>query len=207
MQEKEIIRVGGTRPIPVNVRVIAATNANLEHRISEGTFREDLYYRLNVVPIFVPPLRVRKDDIPLLSAFLCKKLQQEYKRKVIKISPAVFRLLMNYDWPGNVRELENVLGRTMIQMDKNEEIILPRHLPEYLAGKRKKTGINADNYLVNPASEDNPAGNLSNILDLTEKNILMETLQQTKGNKTKAARLLGIAVRSLYYKLEKHGLA
>jgi len=207
LQEKEIIRVGGTRPIPVNVRVIAATNANLEQRISEGTFREDLYYRLNVVPIFVPPLRVRKDDIPLLSAFLCKKLQQEYKRKVIKISPAVFRLLMNYDWPGNVRELENVLGRAMIQMDKNEEIILPRHLPENLTEQRKKTGINAENYLAKPALEDNPAGSLSKILDLTEKNILMETLQQTKGNKTKAARLLGIAVRSLYYKLEKHGLA
>ncbi len=207
LQEKEIIRVGGTRSIPVNVRIIAATNANLEQRISEGTFREDLYYRLNVAPIFVPPLRVRKDDIPLLATYLCKKLQIEYKRKVIKISPAVFRLLMNYDWPGNVRELENVLGRTMIQMDKNEEILLPRHLPEYLIRKRKKPGANTGNYFARPAPEDLLAGNLSNILDLTERNILMETLQHTNGNKTKAARLLGIAVRSLYYKLEKHGLA
>ncbi len=207
LQEKEIVRVGGTRPIPVNVRVIAATNANLEQRISESTFREDLYYRLNVVPIFVPPLRVRKDDIPLLGAYLCKKLQNEYKRKILKISPTVFRLLMNYDWPGNVRELENVLGRTMIQMDKNEEIILPRHVPEYITTKRNKLSANTDNHFAKSHTENLLTGNLNNILDLTEKNILMETLQQTNGNKTKAAHLLGIAVRSLYYKLEKHGLA
>lgn len=207
LQEKEIIRVGGTRPIPVNVRVIAATNANLEQRISDGTFREDLYYRLNVVPIFVPPLRVRKDDIPLLASFLCKKLQHEYKRKIVKISPAVFRILMDYDWPGNVRELENVLGRTMIKMTKNEEVILPRHIPEYLAQNRKITGAGMSSHLAHPAGEDLPAENLAKILDITEKNILMETLQKTNGNKTKAASMLGIAVRSLYYKLEKHGLA
>ena len=207
LQEKEIIRVGGTRPIPVNVRVIAATNANLEQRISEGTFREDLYYRLNVVPIFVPPLRVRKDDIPVLADYLCKKLQNEYGRKVIKISPAVFNLLLNYDWPGNIRELENVLGRAIIQMEKYEEILLPRHLPESLTQKRKNNSTNQGNYFPRPVSEELLTKNLSNILDLTEKNILMDTLQQTNGNKTKAARLLGIAVRSLYYKLEKHGLA
>lgn len=207
LQEKEIIRVGGTRPTPINVRIIAATNANLEQRLNEGTFREDLYYRLNVVPIFVPPLRVRKDDIPVLSTYLGKKLQHEYKRKIIKISSSVYRLLMNYDWPGNVRELENVLGRAMIQMNKNEQIILPRHVPEYLSAKRKKLKADPGNYPAGPSRENLLAESLSNILDLTEKNVLMETLQRTNGNKTKAAQLLGIAVRSLYYKLEKHGLA
>lgn len=207
LQEKEIIRVGGTRPIPVDVRVIAATNANLEQRISEGTFREDLYYRLNVVPIFVPPLRVRKDDIPLLTAHLCKKLEQEYKRKISKISPAVFKIFMNYDWPGNIRELENVIGRTIIKMDKNEEIILTQHVPEFLTRKATMQRSKAGNLYIEPATEGPLEESLSDILDLTEKNILLETLQKTNGNKTKAANLLGIAVRSLYYKLEKHGLA
>jgi len=207
LQEKEIIRVGGTRSIPVNVRVIAATNANLEQRISEGTFREDLYYRLNVVPIFVPPLRVRKDDIPLLTAHLVKKLEHEYKRKVSKISPAVFKIFMNYNWPGNIRELENFIGRTIIKMDKNEEIIQTRHLPEFLIKRSAAQHFNPVSHFPKPAAEGLPEENLSNILDMTEKNILLETLQKTNGNKTKAASLLGIAVRSLYYKLEKYGLA
>ncbi|MCG9968855.1 sigma-54-dependent Fis family transcriptional regulator [Pelotomaculum terephthalicicum JT] len=207
LQEKEIIRVGGTRPIPVNVRIIAATNANLEQRISEGTFREDLYYRLNVVPIFVPPLRVRKDDIPLLTTHLVKKLEHEYKRKISKISPAVFKILMNYDWPGNIRELENMVGRTIIKMDKNEEIILSRHVPEFIIKRTSMQRSTADNRFPKPATEIHWEGSLGNMLDMTEKNILLETLQRTNGNKTKAANLLGIAVRSLYYKMEKHGLA
>jgi len=207
LQEKEIIRVGGTNPIPVNVRVIAATNANLEQRIKEGTFREDLYYRLNVVPIFVPPLRVRREDIPQLTAHLCKKLGQEYKRKISKISPDVFKIFMNYDWPGNIRELENVVGRTMIKMDKNEEIILQQHVPEFLVKKTTMQPPHTGNRFTKPVTEVPLRENLSDILDLTEKNILLETLQKTDGNKTKAANLLGISVRNLYYKLEKHGLA
>jgi len=210
LQEKEIIRVGGTRPIPVNVRVIAATNANLEQRISEGTFREDLYYRLNVVPIFVPPLRVRKEDIPQLTAYLCKKLGQEYKRKISEISPAIFDIFMDYDWPGNIRELENVVGRTIINMDKNEKIILPRHVPELLyksAKTYRSDNIDTGSRPDEPATEVHVEKTLSDILDSTEKTVLLKTLQKTNGNKTKAANMLGIAVRSLYYKLEKHGLA
>ncbi len=129
LQEKEIIRVGGTTPIAINVRVIAATNANLEQRIREGTFREDLYYRLNVVPVFIPPLRVRKNDIPILAAYLCEKTAQEYKRKVPELSQSVIDMFMTYDWPGNIRELENVVGRSIINLNSNEEIILPKHIP------------------------------------------------------------------------------
>lgn len=207
LQEKEITRVGGTRPIPINVRIIAATNANLEQRLLDGSFREDLYYRLNVVPIFVPPLRVRKDDIPLLCTHLGKKLQHEYRKKVVNISTAVYRILADYDWPGNVRELENVLGRAMIQMDQNEETILPRHLPEYLSAYKKKLKAGTGNYPVDTVNEKPQGGSLADILNQTEKNALIEALQEANGNKTRAAQTLGIAIRSLYYKLEKHKLS
>ncbi|HWQ72870.1 MAG TPA: sigma-54-dependent Fis family transcriptional regulator [Desulfitobacteriaceae bacterium] len=205
LQEKEIIRVGGTNPIAINVRVIAATNANLEQRIREGTFREDLYYRLNVVPVFIPPLRVRKNDIPILAAYLCEKTAQEYKRKVPELSPAVIDMFMTYDWPGNIRELENVVGRSIINLNGNEEIILPKHIPS-LTSPAKPQWLADGNMLREPEAEAPPNQTLSKLLDSTEKGILQETLQRTKGNKTKAAKQLGIAVRSLYYKLEKHGL-
>jgi PAS domain S-box-containing protein len=205
LQEKEIIRVGGTNPIAINVRVIAATNANLEQRIRDGTFREDLYYRLNVVPVFIPPLRVRKNDIPILAAYLCEKTAQEYKRKVPELSPAVIDMFMTYDWPGNIRELENVVGRSIINLNSNEAIILPKHIPS-LTSTVKPQWLADGNMLREPEAETPPNQTLSKLLDSTEKDILQKTLQRTKGNKTKAAKQLGIAVRSLYYKLEKHGL-
>ncbi len=205
LQEKEIIRVGGTNPIAINVRVIAATNANLEQRIREGTFREDLYYRLNVVPVFIPPLRGRKNDIPILAAYLCEKTAQEYKRKVPELSPAVIDMFMTYDWPGNIRELENVVGRSIINLNSNEAIILPKHIPS-LTSTAKPQWLADGNMLREPEAEPPPNQTLSKLLDSTEKGILQKTLQRTKGNKTEAAKQLGIAVRSLYYKLEKHGL-
>lgn len=205
LQEKEIIRVGGTNPIAINVRVIAATNANLEQKIKEGTFREDLYYRLNVVPVFIPPLRGRKKDIPILAAYLCEKIAQEYKRKVPELSPAVIDMFVTYDWPGNIRELENVVGRSIINLNSNEAMILPKHIPS-LIRTTKPQWPNDDNMLREPEAEAPPDQTLSKLLDSTEKDILQKTLQRTKGNKTKAAKQLGIAVRSLYYKLEKHGL-
>ncbi|OPX83840.1 MAG: Arginine utilization regulatory protein RocR [Pelotomaculum sp. PtaB.Bin104] len=206
LQEKEIVRVGGTNPIAINVRVIAATNANLEQKINEGTFREDLYYRLNVVPIFIPPLRGRKEDIPLLAAYLCNKVGQEYKRKVPELSPAAIQIFMGYDWPGNVRELENVVGRSIINMNSHETVILPQHLPPLTRTAKSQWPPDA-NLPRKPVAEAQPNQTLGKLLDSTEKDILLKTLQRTNGNKTKAAKLLGIAVRSLYNKLEKHGLA
>ncbi len=206
LQEKEIVRVGGTKPLPVNVRVIVATNANLEQRIKEGRFREDLYYRINVVPIFIPPLRGRKEDIPLLTAHFRRKLGQEFGRKIAKIDPQVLDMLMDYDWPGNVRELENVVGRTIINMNYNEDIILPHHVPTLDRGPVSQL-MAAENFQKDPGRFlDTLDGPLDEILDSVEKEVLKQTLKKTKGNKTAAARLLGIATRSLYYKLEKHGL-
>ncbi|NLA60667.1 MAG: sigma-54-dependent transcriptional regulator, partial [Firmicutes bacterium] len=129
LQEKEIVRVGDSKPTPVDVRVIAATNVPLEQLVAEGKFREDLYYRLNVVPIFIPPLRQRTDDLPFLCDRLIKKLNQEYGRSVESVSPEVMEVFKAYRWPGNVRELENVLGRAMMNMKFQETVILSEHLP------------------------------------------------------------------------------
>lgn len=204
LQEKELIRVGGTNPISVNVRVIAATNANLELRVKEGSFREDLYYRINVVPIFIPPLRGRREDIPLLTSHFRQKLGQEFGRKVAQIASGVIDILTDYEWPGNVRELENVIGRTIINMNYNDEVILPEYVPHLNNGSRQKT--NQENIQEYIKSELISEGTLGEILDTVEKKVLEKTLHRVKGNKTIAARHLGIATRSLYYKLEKHGL-
>lgn len=205
LQEKEIVRVGGNKSIPIKVRVIAATNANLEQRIKEGTFREDLYYRINVVPIFAPPLRGRKEDIPILTAHFRQKLGQEFGRKVAEISPEVLDILMNYEWPGNVRELENVIGRTIINMNYNEEVILPEYVPS-LGNSISRSWQAIGKPTAEMEGDEVGDGTLSEILDEVEKKVLQKTLRQTKGNKTMAAKVLGIATRSLYYKLEKHGL-
>lgn len=208
LQEKEIVRVGGVKPVPINVRVIAATNANLEQRIKEVTFREDLYYRLNVVPIFVPPLRGRKEDIPLLTAHFRKKLGLEFGRKVARISQEAANILMRYNWPGNVRELENVVGRTIINMNYNDEVILPNHVPALESASRQgyNGGRENNDSDSNDLLSEEDEGTLADILDAVEKKILEKTLIKAKGNKTLAAKMLGIATRSLYYKLEKHGL-
>lgn len=205
LQEKEVIRVGGTNPININVRVIAATNANLELMVKEGSFREDLYYRINVVPVFVPPLRGRKEDIPILAKYFTRKLGQEFGRKVAKMSPEVTEILSSYDWPGNVRELENVIGRTIINMNYNDEIILPEHVPPLTSGVKNKPGVNdglQEFLAVGTVNNES----LETIIDAVEKRVILNTLEELKGNKTAVAKKLGIAIRSLYYKLEKHGI-
>jgi len=205
LQEKEIVRVGGTKPVPVDVRVITATNANLEQRIKEGSFREDLYYRVNVIPVFIPPLRGRREDIPLLMAHFRRKLGQEFGRRVAKIDPRVIEIFMDYEWPGNVRELENVVGRTIINMNYNEEVIMPRHVPP-LRPLHKAVwpeGTAGPDFSQREGLE----GSLEEIINAVEKKVLQKALEKASNNKTAAARILGIATRSLYYKLEKHGLS
>lgn len=197
LQEKEVIRVGGTKAIPVDVRVIAATHVDLENAIHQGCFREDLYYRLNMLPIHIPPLRRRKSDLEALSLFLVKKFNQEYGRHVSGISPEAFESLRAYDWPGNVRELENVLGRAMINMSFHDRIIRKVHLLP-LQISRPSTS---------PASELSlQEGALQDIIDDVERKHILRVLERTNYNKTEAARRLGISVRSLYYKLGKHGI-
>jgi len=198
LQEKEIVRVGGTRAIPINVRVIAATNINLEKAIANGGFREDLYYRLNRMPIHIPPLRMRKEDIPLLCNRLIDKINQDYGRNIEKVSDGAISKLLKYNWPGNVRELENVLGRAIIFMNYNELEIQEYHLPEFVGSH-----VEANQTVL---TNQNSIETLASQLNKHELNIIKETLKKVNGNKTLAAKQLGISVRSLYYKLEKLGL-
>ena len=205
LQEKEVLRVGSTKPIPVDVRVIAATNIILEKAVQEGTFREDLYYRINVVPVYIPPLRSRKKDIPQLVHYLLRKFNQEYGRNVESAADNVLQTLMDYDWPGNVRELENVLGRAMINMRFNETIIQAQHLPllRHYAGEHYSLAV-ADTFPG--AGQTSLPETLELTLHKAERKALSQALKYTEGNKTKAARLLGISIRSLYYKLDKYAL-
>ncbi|WP_216829460.1 sigma-54 interaction domain-containing protein [Alkalihalobacterium elongatum] len=197
LQEKEIVRVGGTKPIQIDVRVIAATNVNLEKGMNDHTFREDLYYRLNKMPIFIPPLRERKEDLPQLCMHLLHKLNQDYGRVVDQISDEAEDLLKKYDWPGNVRELENVLGRAMIYMTLNEHVIETEHFQHLPAIEKRTVSIKSK-------PEDLETGTLSERVENYEREIIKNTLENCNWNKTAAAKLLGLSVRNLYYKIEKY---
>ncbi|WP_066365654.1 sigma-54 interaction domain-containing protein [Neobacillus fumarioli] len=201
LQENEIIRVGGTKPITINVRVITATNVNLEKGIAGGTFREDLYYRLNRMPIHIPPLRKRKEEIPLLSERLIQKINRDYGRNVEGITNAALLQLMEYDWPGNVRELENILGRAIIFMNYNETYIDVHHLPEL----KNRISVNetAASKMESPVSSQLT---LAKMIEEYEAKIILQTLNRLNGNKTLTAKTLGLSVRNLYYKLEKYNL-
>jgi len=189
LQEKTIEPIGGTKSIRIDVRIIAATNKDLTQLMKEKKFREDLYYRLNVIKINLPPLRKRKEDIPLLADFFLAKFNQLYHKRILQISPEVLSIFTNYDWPGNVRELENVVERAVI-LAKNKEITL-KDLPEEL------------NLLHAPSTSNNP---LKTNKQELEKKLLIQTLQKYANNKTKAAKALGIHKTTLYRKLKKYNL-
>jgi PAS domain S-box-containing protein len=202
LQEKEIVRVGGTKPIPINVRVIAATNVNLEKAIANGTFREDLYYRLNRMPIQIPPLRNRKEDIPALCKHLIRKINQDYGRNVEGVTKEALQYLCSYNWPGNVRELENILGRAIIFMKYQETMIDVKHIPD-LMSNNKKEPYHSDMPLKDPVEEGK---NLTELVEIYEAAIIQKTLEKYHGNKTATAKALGISIRNLYYKIEKYGI-
>ncbi|GGE10551.1 putative sigma L-dependent transcriptional regulator YqiR [Marinithermofilum abyssi] len=197
LQEKEVVRVGGTKPISVDVRVIAATNVDLEKAIRENRFREDLYYRLNVLPIHIPALRERKGDLHALSLHLIKKFNQEYGRNVREIHPDALRVLMVYDWPGNVRELENILGRAMITMEFHDQVMRKEHLPPLNV---------SDPVIKRLPGEEEADASLQEVVARAEKEHIRRVFQACKGNKTETAKRLGISVRNLYYKMEKYQL-
>ncbi|MEH7083824.1 sigma-54-dependent Fis family transcriptional regulator [Neobacillus drentensis] len=201
LQEKEIIRVGGTKPISINVRIIAATNVNLEKGIAKGSFREDLYYRLNRMPIHIPPLRKRKEEIPLLNERLIQKISQDYGRNVEGITPAALKQLMEYDWPGNVRELENILGRAIIFMNYNDQFIDVQHLPE-LKNKKNLTESSVSNSTDSVVMDRT----LADMMEEFEAKIIKQSLLRLNGNKTLTAKTLGLSVRNLYYKIEKYNI-
>jgi PAS domain S-box-containing protein len=194
LQEREFERVGGTRTIKLDLRVIAATNRDLTKMIEQGQFRQDLYYRLDIISLAIPPLRERTEDIPMLCDMLLKKINKRVQHYVEGTSPATLKLLMAYKWPGNVRELENVLERALNLMDDNEVLIAPEHLPPVV----KKT--------IKVTEPIEVSENLAEMLDDTEKQAILKVLEEAGGNKSKAAKLLGIHRSGFYQKLQKHNI-
>ncbi|PID79858.1 MAG: sigma-54-dependent Fis family transcriptional regulator [Clostridiales bacterium] len=195
IQEKEIVRVGGTKPIAVDVRIISATHVDLEAAVKAGTFREDLYYRLNVIPISIPALRDRLADIDVLAMHIIAKYNREYGRNIQSISNAAIAKLKKYDWQGNIRELENYIGRTMIQMKIIESEIEAHHLPSFEQKALPILKISDKDY--------SEALKLSDYMQYKEAQFIVETLEKCDGNRSLAAEKLGISIRSLYYKLQK----
>ena len=206
LQEKEIMRVGGTKSIPIDVRVIAATNARLEDLMRKGKFREDLYYRLNVFPIEIPPLRERKADLYPLVMYLVKKFNLEYGRNVEEISEEALNHLKKYNWPGNVRELQNFIGRTLVNIKYQERLILKKHLPKFFDNDEGEISRNEEVIEEETMNQEEIIKPLKEILAKEEKKIIHHTLQKMKGNRSATAKVLGLSLRNLYYKMEKHDL-
>lgn len=189
LETKEISPVGGTKPIKIDVRIIAATNMNLEKMVEDGSFLPDLYFRLNVFPIHIPPLRERKEDIPALVQHIIKKLNQEYGRIVEGISPEALHKIISYDWPGNVRELENIIGRAMITMEPGERFIRAHHLPPLK--------ISYQAFEVSGEVKD-----LKRTLRQYEKSLIIKALEQNEWDVQRTAKELGLSVRTLYYRMK-----
>ncbi|MDX9785610.1 MAG: sigma 54-interacting transcriptional regulator [Desulfobacterales bacterium] len=190
LQEKEFERVGGQQPRKIDVRIIAATNKNLEEAVEEGGFRGDLYYRLNVFPIYLPPLRERKTDILLLAEYFLEKYAHENSKEIRRLSTPAIDMLMAYHWPGNVRELENCIERAVLVC--NQGVIHSYHLPPTL-----QTGSQSDTL---------PMLSLASAANNLEKEMIIDALKNCRGNITDAARMLRTTVRKLGYKLKKLGI-
>ncbi|WP_239674347.1 sigma-54 interaction domain-containing protein [Mangrovibacillus cuniculi] len=195
LQDKELWRIGGKEPIPIQVRVIAASAKNLEKEMARGTFREDLYYRLNRMPIQLPPLKRRKEDIPTLSQTFIDRINTDFGRSVKGIDEEAMKRLMEYDWPGNIRELENVLSRALIFMDFHKHWMTADDLPSLTSWR---------NNSISFTDQEESSMGLVEKLEHVEKTIIQEAIQACGGNKTAAAKRLQISVRNLYYKLEKY---
>jgi len=197
LENKTFRRVGGVQELRADVRVLAATNVNLEERVAEGRFRADLFFRLNVVRILMPSLREHVEDIPILAAHFIARFDQEMKREVKGVSPAALDVLAGYHWPGNVRELRNVIERAFILHASADEI-RPEHLPPEL---RKLPPQKKQEKLVPQVAEQGI------VLEDVEKKLITEAMERANGNQSKAARLLGISRDTLGYRLKKHGMA
>ncbi|MFH1567614.1 MAG: sigma 54-interacting transcriptional regulator [Gemmatimonadota bacterium] len=190
LQAREVDRLGGSRPRHVDVRIIAATHVDLELAVKEGRFREDLFYRLNVFPIFVPPLRERKSDVLLLADMFLERYARRHGKEMKRISTPAIDMLMSYHWPGNVRELENCVERAVLL--SVDGVVHGHHLPPSL-----QTAASSDTGL---------AGTLETIMGSYEREVLVEALKNTRGNMTKAARLLGTTARIFTYRARKLGV-
>jgi len=198
IQEREFKRVGGTEDIKVDVRLISATNQNLEKRVVDGAFREDLFYRLNVIQINLPPLRERKEDIPLLANHFARKYSLELKKEIQGIAPEAFHVLLCYEFPGNVRELENMIERAITL--EGSQVISERSIRSYV---NERTITKST-----PPSLDIPEEgmDLNKVVEDLERAFIIKALEKTGGTKKKAADILGINFRAMRYKLAKYGL-
>ncbi|RJP18259.1 MAG: sigma-54-dependent Fis family transcriptional regulator [Candidatus Abyssobacteria bacterium SURF_5] len=203
LQEKEFEPVGGAKTIKVDVRIIGATNKNLERLLEEKTFREDLYYRLNVVEIRLPPLRERKEDIHLLLAYCINNLNRELGKSVKGLSEEAYKLFLEYDWPGNVREMENLIERAMV-LGKSD-VLGPENFPAQI--RRQREQIDSPKNLLGQLKLPDAGISLIETVEEMEKRLIQEALEKTNGNKTKAAELLGVTRKIMRYKVEKYGLA
>ena len=190
LQEKELERVGGTETIRANVRLITATNKDLEQEIADGQFREDLYYRLNVFTIFVPPLRERKSDLLLLADHFLQKYAKEHGRDIRRISTPAIDMLTSYHWPGNVRELENVIERAVLICDG--AVVHGHHLPPTLQTAQ--------------ASGTFTRLSLGEAIAAYERDLILDAVKTSRGNRAKAARLLSTTERIFNYKVRKYAL-
>jgi len=194
--EKEIVKVGGTETTPIDVRVIAATNRVLEDRIKDGIFREDLYWRLAVLSIHVPPLRERKEDVPLLCEYFIKKFNQELGKDIKGVTPGTLDLLKNYDWPGNIREMESVIYETLVmsELSQIEEENMPLRIRVKAADEK--------NLFFGKGRPMNQM--IQNITEKNEKSFIEKALQESGGNRTKAAQILGVSRKTLFNKMVQY---
>jgi two-component system, NtrC family, response regulator PilR len=200
LQEREFKPVGGTGTVKVNVRIISATNRKLEEEVMAGRFREDLYYRLAVVPIHLPPLRERKGDVPLLVEYFLQKYSKQFGKDIRQLSSYALEVLMNYDFPGNVRELENIIERGVALASSN--IILPESLT--LSTHRRKKH---DAFIYDSGNEDEASElGLEEFISRLEKKMIADALEKAGNSKMKAAELLKVSFRSLRYKIQKYGM-
>lgn len=191
LQENEFERVGGEETIKTNVRVIAATNKDLQKQIMKNEFREDLFYRLNIIPINLPPLRERREDIPLLTDFFLNKIARKNNQTVKKLTDGGYHILSSFSWPGNIRELENFIERLVVVSQENEIT------EAFIAGQLNTNSNNNSSFTGLP---------LEDALYHFEKNMIVQAMKQSEGVKNRAAKKLGISTSVLYYKLEKFGL-
>jgi DNA-binding NtrC family response regulator len=193
LQDKKFFRLGGTKEIGVNVRIIAATNKDLRQAVSAKTFREDLYYRLNVATIYVPPLRERKEDIPLLATIFIDEFNKAFNKQIKKISPEAIDIMMNYSWPGNVRELRNTIERAVLLINLDE--LKPEHLNFLEKDKSVKTLLD-DEYVLKIPKQGIK-------MDQVVRDLIIKTLEISDGNQIQAAKILGISRSKLRYRMEQ----
>jgi len=196
LQDKKFYRVGGEKEIAVDVRVIAATNKNLEEEVTKGNFREDLFYRINVASISIPPLRERKDDIPFLAYSFVQEFAKKFGSKVNEISHDAIEILKNYSWKGNVRELRNVIERAVLLMDQNQKILKAHHINFLNTGTQNNLDVD---YLLKI-----PPNGIK--MEVVLKDLILKTLEITSGNQLKAARILGLSRSKLRYRMEQLGI-